>query len=94
MAASQPASRGRPYAGIHCVKCGSSDSHVIDSRNHEVLEARRRRHQCNVCEHRYTTYEVAATEYEKLQVIKIDGAQFEAVIAALRAIKAQFSGGS
>jgi transcriptional regulator NrdR family protein len=84
--------RGRPYAGIHCAKCGSIDSHVIDSRNHEILEARRRRHQCNRCGHRYTTYEVAAGEYEKMLATKVDGAEFEAVIAALRAIKVRFGG--
>lgn len=68
--------RGRPFSGVHCVKCGS-----IDSRNHEVGNARRRRHQCNNCGYRYTTYEVPAEEYEKLQTIKMDVSQIDSVIA-------------
>lgn len=82
--------RGRPFSGVHCVKCGSIDSHVIDSRNHEASNARRRRHQCNNCGYRYTTYEVPAEEYEKLQTIKMDVSQIDSVIAVLRMIKTQF----
>ena len=82
--------RGRPFTGIHCAKCGSIDSHVLDSRNHEVDNARRRRHQCNNCNHRYTTYEVPAEEYEKIQTIKMDVSQIDSVVSLLRMIKAQF----
>jgi len=84
--------RGRPFAGIHCPSCGSIESHVVNSRNNEIREARRRRYECNRCQFRYTTYEVFAVEYERLQVTQIDVKKFDSVIATLRAIKVQFGG--
>ena len=85
---------GRPFAGIHCPKCGSVESHVTDSRNHEVNNARRRRYECNRCRHRYTTYEIPGEDYERLQTVKLDISQIDSVIAVLRMIKVQFNGES
>jgi hypothetical protein len=41
---------------------------------------------------RFTTYEISAVEYEKVQAMAINTAQIDATIATLRAIKAQFGG--
>ena len=84
--------RGRPFAGIHCPKCGSVESHVTDSRNNEVNNARRRRYECNRCQYRYTTYEIPGEDYERLQTVKLDISQIDSVIAVLRMIKVQFNG--
>ena len=86
--------RGRPFAGIHCPKCGSIESHVTDSRNNETSNSRRRRYECNRCRHRYTTYEVSGEDYERLQTVKLDISQIDSVIAVLRMIKVQFNGGA
>lgn len=43
---------------MKCPYCGEYDSRVIDTR--PSGERIRRRRQCNVCEHRFTTYEYVA----------------------------------
>ncbi len=40
-----------------CPSCGATDTRVIDSRPAEGGEAIRRRRRCEVCDHRFTTYE-------------------------------------
>lgn len=40
-----------------CPSCGASDTRVVDSRPAESGSAIRRRRECEVCEHRFTTYE-------------------------------------
>lgn len=80
----------RPISGIHCPGCGSGKSRVVDSRDEPAKQARRRRHQCLVCDRRYTTYEITAEEYRKLETIRVDLTKFDVVIATLRAIKVQF----
>lgn len=40
-----------------CPSCGASGTRVIDSRPAEAGSAIRRRRECEVCEHRFTTYE-------------------------------------
>lgn len=52
--------------GIKCPECGARETYVKDSRDSIVrgtdLAARRRRHECLWCDHRWTTYEVNAIE--------------------------------
>lgn len=60
-----------------CPKC-AEDSDVTDSRETEGGVIRRRR-RCEVCEHRWTTYEVHVDQYKLLQALdrasgKINGA--------------------
>lgn len=71
---------------VQCPRC-NGESKVIDSRDGE--SARRRRRQCLRCKNRYSTYEIHAAEYDRLQVIKIDMDQLDAAISTLIAIKAQ-----
>lgn len=40
-----------------CPSCGADDTRVIDSRPVESGQAIRRRRECEVCSHRFTTYE-------------------------------------
>lgn len=72
---------------VQCPRC-NGESKVIDSRDGE--SARRRRRECLRCKNRYSTYEIHADEYDRLQVIRIDVGQIDAAIATLRAIKTQF----
>ena len=72
---------------VQCPKC-NGESKVIDSRDGET--ARRRRRECLSCKNRYSTYEIHAAEYDRLQVIRIDMGQIDAAIATLRSIKAEF----
>lgn len=72
---------------VQCPAC-NGESRVIDSRDGET--ARRRRRECLSCKNRYSTYEIHANEYDRLQVLKIDMGQIDAAIATLRAIKAEF----
>lgn len=72
---------------VQCPRC-NGESKVIDSRDGE--SARRRRRECLRCKNRYSTYEIHAAEYDRLQATKVDMRQINDAIAALLAIKAQF----
>ena len=56
---------------MRCPKCGRLDDKVIDSRASREGSVIRRRRECLVCSHRFTTYE--EIEHEGLMVIKRDG---------------------
>src|ERR1017187_1348323 len=56
---------------MRCPKCGLQDDKVIDSRASREGATIRRRRQCIVCGHRFTTYE--EIEREGLMVLKRDG---------------------
>lgn len=77
-------------AEIRCPHCNGLDAFTVDSRYCLDTQTRRRRYECSRCEQRFSTYEITAVEYEKIQVAKVDENQIDGVIASLRAIKAQF----
>lgn len=56
---------------MRCPKCGEDDDKVVDSRSARNGVAIRRRRVCNVCAHRFTTYEEIAKT--TLRVVKRDG---------------------
>ncbi|MEA3188847.1 MAG: transcriptional repressor NrdR [Chthoniobacter sp.] len=56
---------------MRCQKCGGVDDKVIDSRLSKDGCSIRRRRECIVCEHRFTTYE--EIERADIRVIKRDG---------------------
>lgn len=56
---------------MKCLKCGSEDSKVVDSRTVEDGNSTRRRRECLQCGNRFTTYE--KIEYTPLIVIKKNG---------------------
>lgn len=56
---------------MKCLKCGSEDSKVVDSRTVEDGNSTRRRRECLQCGNRFTTYE--KIEYTPLVVIKKNG---------------------
>ena len=56
---------------MHCPRCKSEDTSVIDSRLTEEGRAVRRRRECSKCERRFTTFE--RQELSSLIVIKRDG---------------------
>ena len=56
---------------MRCPKCGGQDDKVIDSRASKEGSVIRRRRECLVCSHRFTTYE--EIEHEELFVVKRDG---------------------
>jgi transcriptional repressor NrdR len=58
---------------MRCVKCGSEEDRVIDSRAAKDGYAIRRRRECLSCGHRFTTYE--QIERNDLHVIKRNGAR-------------------
>lgn len=53
-----------------CDICGSDNTKVVDTRQYN--EYRRRRHYCNDCGCRFTTYEISADEFERLMEEKKD----------------------
>ena len=55
---------------MHCPRCKSTDTSVIDSRLAEDGRAVRRRRECAKCDHRFTTFE--RQEMSSLIVIKND----------------------
>lgn len=55
---------------MHCPRCKSIDTSVVDSRLAEDGRAVRRRRECPKCEHRFTTFE--RQELSSLIVIKRD----------------------
>src|SRR3989442_126012 len=56
---------------MRCPKCGSVEDKVVDSRLSKDGFSIRRRRECVVCEHRFTTYE--EIERADIRVIKRDG---------------------
>lgn len=56
---------------MHCPRCKSSDTSVIDSRLSEEGRSVRRRRECPKCEYRFTTFE--RQEMANLIVVKRDG---------------------
>jgi transcriptional repressor NrdR len=56
---------------MHCTRCKSADTSVVDSRVSEDGRAVRRRRECPKCENRFTTFE--RQEMSALIVIKRDG---------------------
>lgn len=56
---------------MHCQKCGSEESKVVDSRSIEEGNSIRRRRECLNCKFRFTTYE--KIEYTPIIVIKKNG---------------------
>ena len=56
---------------MHCPRCKSPDTAVIDSRVSEEGRAVRRRRECVKCAHRFTTFE--RQELSSLIVVKRDG---------------------
>lgn len=56
---------------MHCLKCGSEESKVVDSRSIEEGNSIRRRRECLNCKFRFTTYE--KIEYTPIIVIKKNG---------------------
>ncbi len=56
---------------MHCPRCKSPDTAVIDSRISEEGKTVRRRRECTKCEHRFTTFE--RQEMTSLIVVKRDG---------------------
>lgn len=54
-----------------CPKCHHLDTRVLDSRETDSNKAVRRRRECEVCKHRFTTFE--RIENSKFLVIKKDG---------------------
>lgn len=55
---------------MHCTRCKSTDTSVVDSRLAEDGRAVRRRRECDKCQHRFTTFE--RQEMSSLIVVKRD----------------------
>jgi transcriptional repressor NrdR len=56
---------------LHCPRCNSDGTRVIDSRDLESGSTIRRRRECEACSYRFTTYE--RPEGARLSVVKRDG---------------------
>ena len=56
---------------MKCPQCGNDDDKVLDSRSAREGAAIRRRRECLVCGHRFTTYE--EVDRDEVTVIKRDG---------------------
>lgn len=51
---------------MRCPNCGSINTCVVDSRPNEEETRTRRRHKCNECDCRFTTYEIYKEHYGDL----------------------------
>lgn len=56
---------------MKCPRCGANDDRVVDSRESGEGQVIRRRRECSVCFHRFTTYE--RIETTPLRVVKKSG---------------------
>jgi transcriptional repressor NrdR len=56
---------------MKCPKCGNLDDKVLDTRSAREGAAIRRRRECLLCAHRFTTYE--EIDRDEVQVVKRDG---------------------
>ncbi len=64
---------GKSVKNMKCLKCGSVESKVIDSRAADDSKSIRRRRECLSCGFRFTTYE--RIEISPLFVVKRDGSR-------------------
>jgi hypothetical protein len=80
---------GRPSQGMPCSCGGKNGTEVIDSR--PMIDGRRRRHLCRSCGERFTTYEITASEYERLQSAVLDISLVKSAISSLQAIEKAMS---
>lgn len=55
---------------MRCPKCGGENTRVIDSRMQEVTNAIKRRRECRMCGHRFTTFERCE---DPIEVVKSNG---------------------
>jgi transcriptional repressor NrdR len=60
---------------LHCPRCNTDGTRVIDSRDLEAGGTIRRRRECEACSYRFTTYE--RPEGARLSVVKRDGSRQE-----------------
>lgn len=60
---------------MRCPRCNEGGTRVIDSRDLESGTTIRRRRECEICSHRFTTYE--RPEGARLTVVKRDGSRQE-----------------
>lgn len=58
-----------------CPKCGSGSTWVVSSKIHKLHNYKWRRRECQVCGHRFTTYEVENTKELWDAVRKLDKIQ-------------------
>lgn len=76
---------------MECSSC-HGDTLVIDSRQEE--DRRYRRHRCRKCNARFTTYEITADEYERLQSVKVNMSAIRGAIQALRVVEKAATNGT
>lgn len=69
---------------MECSSC-HGETLVKDSRQEE--EKRRRRYRCRECDARFTTYEITADEYERLQSVKVNLSAIRGAIKALQVVE-------
>jgi transcriptional regulator NrdR family protein len=69
---------------MQCPSC-HRQAYVIDSRQEE--HRRSRRHRCRNCDARFTTYEITADEYERLQSVKVNMGAIRGAIQALQVVE-------
>lgn len=69
---------------MECLSC-HGDTQVVDSRQEEGK--RYRRHRCRICNTRFTTYEITAEEYERLQSVKVNMSAIRGAIQALQVVE-------
>lgn len=63
--------RRKRLAIMRCPYCQHTDSRVLESRSTEAGQSVRRRRECLLCKHRFTTYE--RIEFVPITVLKRDG---------------------
>jgi transcriptional regulator NrdR family protein len=69
---------------MECPKCHRKPR-VINSRFEDGK--RWRRHRCEHCGERFSTYEITADEYERLQSTKVNVSAIRSAIEALRVVE-------
>jgi transcriptional regulator NrdR family protein len=69
---------------MQCPSC-RHQAYVINSREEE--NRRYRRYRCRTCDARFTTYEITAEEYERLQSVKVNIGAIRGAIQALQVVE-------
>lgn len=69
---------------MRCPNCNSEDTRVVDTRTAQDFSVRRRR-QCNICGHRFTTFE--RLEEVPIYVVKNIRVELDLIEKTLRGLK-------
>jgi len=61
---------------MNCIKCNSSNTHVVNTREYAEGKSCKRTLKCKSCDHRFHTYEIAQENEKQIFALEKNGTHF------------------